>query len=450
MIAAASRPLTLLLRHQSKISAGMDAAGQSDSEQSEQSGDSGSEIRRAQGETFDCECMPSHNAGVVTDVMEQPMFHATSAVLDVDDLLATVVWHVKAPELRRAARLGRAWRAAVERERTRRLALPRTQWALLGGGPPDLGVCLRRTSSACLRVDVVGWPDALALPPLPCQMSDATAVVLRDGSIVVGGNSDSSSNFFAMRFCPRAWAWQAIARLPAHRERRCVALATPDGERLLGLGGYVGQKGCQVEGNNACALVDELSGGCWEARPNLPCGMIEPVVLHSHESDTDSGTTLAFWRADDDFIATDGVVPLTPGGEVCISELSGGMDSPVAVTRVAADLIVAVQRSDIDIGDHLAVRGCRPRGAWVDLARIEVDELPPDSHSRPTVAVCALPSATAPMRFESSVVIGHTFWQEDNVRHRSRVGWWGAALAAVRAAVMRDDTMVNRPAAWHR
>jgi hypothetical protein len=243
-----------------------------------------------------------------------------------------------------------------------------------------------------------------------------------------------------MRFCPRAWAWQAIARLPAHRERRSVALATPDGERLLGLGGYVGQKGCQVEGDNACALVDELSGGCWEARPNLPCGMIEPVVLHSHESDTDSGTTLAFWRADDDFIATDGVVPLTLGGEVCISELPGGMDSPVAVTRVAADLIVAVQMPDN--GSYLAVRGCRPRGAWVDLACIEVDELPPESYSGPTVAVCALPSATASTQFESSVVIGHTFWQEDHGRHRSRVGWWGAALAAVRAAVMRNDADV--------
>ena len=155
-------------------------------------------------------------------------------------------------------------------------------------------------------------------------MSGATAVVLRDGSIVVGGDSDSCFNFFAMRFCPRAWAWQAIARLPADRARRCVALATPDGERLLGLGGFVGQKGCQVEGDNACALVDELAGGRWEARPDLPCGMIEPVVLHAHKSDEDCGTTLAFWRADDDSIASENVVPLTPGGEVCISEVPGG------------------------------------------------------------------------------------------------------------------------------
>ena len=151
------------------------------------------------------------------------MFNIINAVLDVDDLLATVVRNVKAPELRRAAQLGQAWRAAVERERTRRLALPRTQWALLGGSPPDLGVCLRRTSSACLRVDVVGSPDALALPPLPCEMFGATAVVLRDGSIVVGGDSDVGS-FFAVRFCPRAWAWQALARLPADRARDCVAL----------------------------------------------------------------------------------------------------------------------------------------------------------------------------------------------------------------------------------
>ena len=88
-----------------------------------------------------------------------------------------------------------------------------------------------------------------------------------------------------------------------------------------------------MEGDNACALVDELSAGCWEARPNLPCGMIEPVMLHSIEPDMDSGTTLAFWRADEDFIDTKGVVPLTPGGEVCISELPGDVDSPVSVTR---------------------------------------------------------------------------------------------------------------------
>ena len=80
--------------------------------------------------------------------MEKPKFHIMSAVFNMDDLLATVVWHVKAPELRRAAQLWQAWRAAVKRERMRRLALPRTQWALLGGEPPDLGVCLRRTSSA--------------------------------------------------------------------------------------------------------------------------------------------------------------------------------------------------------------------------------------------------------------------------------------------------------------
>jgi hypothetical protein len=53
--------------------------------------------------------------------------------------------------------------------------------------------------------------------------------------------------------------------------------------------------------------------------------------------------------------------------------------------------------------------------------------------------VRAVVRGAAPTRFESSVVIGHAFWREDNVRDRSRVGWWGAALAAVRAAVMRDD-----------
>ena len=38
------------------------------------------------------------------------------------------------------------------------------------------------------------------------------------------------------------------------------------------------------------------------------------------------------------------------------------------------------------------------------------------------------------MRVDTAVSDG--FWVP---RHRSRVGWWGAALAAVRAAVMRDD-----------
>ena len=52
---------------------------------------------------------------------------AAAAAVEIGDIMDTMMRHVKAVELRRAAQLGQAWRAAVERERTRRLALPRTQ-----------------------------------------------------------------------------------------------------------------------------------------------------------------------------------------------------------------------------------------------------------------------------------------------------------------------------------
>ena len=86
------------------------------------------------------------------------------------------------------------------------------------------------------------------LPPLPYTLKEASAVVMADGTICVGGEPEfhkGSNEFHVLRFCPRAWKWKALAPLPDDRARACITLASPDGVRLLALGGFVGYDECR-------------------------------------------------------------------------------------------------------------------------------------------------------------------------------------------------------------
>ena len=366
------------------------------------------------------------------------MTTAASAVLGSPDLLRLVVAHLPASELRRAAAVARLWHAAVHVERTRRLKLPRTQWVLLGGSPPDLGQYTTCSAAFCKRVDVVGAPDASVLPPLPYTLAEASAVVMANGAICVGGEPawPFEHPFHVLRFCPRRWCWETLVPLPVERARRCITLASPDGVRLFALGGFVGQKECQVKGDNACNLVDELvpQTSEWVARAPLPHAMINPVVLPAAGPGAPNGNgTLAFWCADDDEIQYDGVVPLVPGGDVCVSGLpSPSFSTPVAVQQLQSDLLVAAYVDD----SHIVLRGCRPRAAWVDLGTIRVEDLGVEISAPPTVAYCRLP--TFAPGGEEMVVVSHSFWTDDDHSIRSYVGWWGAPLQAVRRAVHED------------
>lgn len=157
------------------------------------------------------------------------MAAVAQAFFEMDDIVESVLLHVVAPEFRHVACIARTWRTKVKFERARRLALPRSRWVLLGGGPPDLGACTTRLSAAALRVDTVGEPFSQTLPPLPCQLSDASAVVMRDGSIYVGGTCPGSSTppYTVAHFCPLSWEWRVVASLPVARARMLITLATP-------------------------------------------------------------------------------------------------------------------------------------------------------------------------------------------------------------------------------
>ena len=139
---------------------------------------------------------------------------------------------------------------------------------------------------------------------------------------------------------------------------------------------------------------------------------------------------------------------LTDTGDVCISSIPIDtyhcLYAPVAVAYITADLIVAVYVLGDEPGD-LVVRGCLPRGMWVDLGTVD-GPLPCCTfhrESRPTITVCKLPSSGVSARSETSVVIAHSLCNEDGEGGGSVIDgmagwWWAASLAVVRDAVMRD------------
>lgn len=357
---------------------------------------------------------------------------AASNVFDSSDLLGLIVSNLPAKHLRRAAPVAHLWHAAVDKERARRLKLPRTRWALVAGKPPDLNTFETRHAPYCARVDVVGGVDASGLPPMPFTLDSASAVVLANGTLCVCGESmPPPRSFKLVCFCPRRWKWWELPPLPAERARRCITLASSDGARLLALGGFVGQSECKVEGDNACNLVDAFcfERNVWTIQAPLPEKMIAPVVLSRPGASGDG--TLAFWRTDNDEIAHDGVVALTPGNDVAISGLfSHQEEGEVAAVQLQSDLIVAAH---VDVDDErLALYACRPRGTWIPMGTISMDDLGAATGARPTIACCALSGV-------QTVVVGHSFLnEEDNGRIRSHSGWWGAPLDAVRQAVVDD------------
>jgi len=364
---------------------------------------------------------------------------AKATVFGLDDLVAHAISLLPGSELRRAAAVARSWRAAVEAERARRQKLPRTQWALLGGSDPDVGRFISQDSALCKYIDVVGEPCLCTsvLPPMHYTLNHASAVVLADGTVYVGGEHagrwPSQNPYQILRFCPRKWKWGEIVPLPPERARRCITLASPDGVRLLALGGFVGQPDCLVPGPNACDLVDELvpATSSWVAREPLPEKMIDPVVLPACATGTAGGGSLAFWRGDDDEVAYDGIAPLVPGDDVCVVPLPvPAFSTPVAVQKMQPDLVLAAY---VD-GEHVAVYGSRLRGPWVSLGSIGVVDQNADISARPTLASCPLPSPA--FRSEETVVVGHAFWAEDGDAVRSHVGWWASPLDALRRAVV--------------
>ena len=367
------------------------------------------------------------------------MTSAKPAVLGSADLVGHILSFVPGSELRRPAAVARLWRTAVEAERARRQKLPRTRWALLGGSDPDVGRFWRQDSALCKYVDVVGETCLCTsiLPPMHYTLNHASAVVMADGTVYVGGEHagrwPSQNPYQILRFCPRKWQWGEIVPLPLDRARRCMTLASPDGVRLLALGGFVGQADCRVPGHNACDLVDELvpATSSWVARGPLFAKMIDPVVLPASAAGTAGGGTLAFWRDDDDGVAYDGIAPLSLGDDVCVLPLPDpAFSTPVAVQRMQSDLVLAAY---VD-GEHVAVYGSRPGGPWVPLGSIGVTGLNADIHARSILASCHLPSPAC--GGEETVVVGHAFWVEEGEAIRSQVGWWGAPLDALRRIVL--------------
>ena len=166
----------------------------------------------------------------------------------------------------------------------------------------------------------------------------------------------------------------------AERSRSLVynvrdGLLSPDGMRLLAVGGYVGYSECQICGDNAYAAVDEYfwQTDAWVPRASLAHKMIDPVMVHPFGDDASDGGTLAFWRGEGDLVFSEGVLALREGAEVCVSTLTSTDYAPITAVRVSHDIILAVRATD----EALHVCACRPCGAWVPAGRI-VTHLQPE------------------------------------------------------------------------
>ena len=325
------------------------------------------------------------------------------------ELKAIVVRALHGSDLRRIAPVAVEWRGLVAAERRHRLALPRRQFALLGGRKPYLGNYM--VLPGTVQVRVVGQRAPTGIPDLPVGLRDSNAVVMSDGSIVV--SAEASKGWVFLRFDPIGWRWDYLPEMEASRARSNTTIVSTDGVGIVAVGGC-----SNVDGENACAFVDELVGDRWVSKQDLPVKVIDPTVVSFGGS-----TLLAFGRGDDDEIDEEAPMPF-PGSssEAFLEELPVSIVSGVSLLEVCNGVFVA---ATVGYKKGLVLFGCRPYGVWVGLGRIPNpgERMSPELDN-PTLALVG-----------TRLVVGVAF---SDMEDESKVGWWGVAIEDARRAVCVD------------